>query len=318
MTRALLAQKHTELQIEQAQQLPPDALFPPAPPPLVEKAYNLGDEIGDNSTLALSIGREATLFASADLAKSHAGISTGVSIFGLKGDIFRMRLDATAPLTGSLTRDFRVDVLGTTVVSNNKNDTAAWNDNQAPFGQTWELETEFPFSLGPIPMSVAMGARGAVGVEWSTSVGPTRAIGLLVPYVTGTTYGEVAIDISIAEGGVYGNVTIVDGRQSVYAASSVSKFPVAAPRGHNTRVPTLRPVAFLSSYANWELKALAGELGVYAETYYPCDVEWKFGFIPWVVWCAARTEAELYSWPGYAWDGYFWNEHSSTVLASAS
>lgn len=91
---------------------------------------------------------------------------------------------------------------------------------------------ETNFTLGPVPMTARFGFRGEAGADMQAVVSPLQVIGKVTPYINTSIYGECAVDLWFAEGGVGANMTMLnmqlDAAGQAYINFGTLKFDVDA------------------------------------------------------------------------------------------
>ncbi|MDQ3230604.1 MAG: hypothetical protein M3Q07_02200, partial [Pseudobdellovibrionaceae bacterium] len=73
-----------------------------------------------------------------------------------------------------------------------------------------DVYTEFWFSIGPIPMSVKLGANGDMGLKWRLWSSALTVNGSISPKIGASAYAECAVDIVIAAVGAGGRLTLIE------------------------------------------------------------------------------------------------------------
>ena len=139
----------------------------------------------------------------------------------------------------------------------------------------------FTFMAGPIPLSVRIGTRAAVGVEYALLASPVRVDNEVVPHAVADVYAQAGINIAIAGAGVECRLRLLDGRLMVHGMLM---------RGAEDGREFLE-----TEYAiNRWYRALDGSLSLYAWIYVP-----RWGVPPWK---KKTYRTELAGWSGFSGD----------------
>jgi hypothetical protein len=134
----------------------------------------------------------------------------------------------------------------------------------------FEGQVTFVIYLGPIPVKVTVGARGAVGLACSLEIGLAYLSGMVTPQAKVTVFADVNVDLWLAGAGVRGTVNLIDWSMPIGATAYLS-IPELAIR--------------YSATINNRFKALAGKIELYAW------INYIFGKKEWT--------HTLFSWGGY-------------------
>lgn len=85
-----------------------------------------------------------------------------------------------------------------------------------------DVYNKFWFAVGPIPVSVTLGASGSAGISWGLYANGVSASAKVAPFVKGDAYMTAGADIIIAEIGVGGRLTIIDATADLKAMANLA------------------------------------------------------------------------------------------------
>jgi hypothetical protein len=182
--------------------------------------------------------------------------------------------------------------MGQSVYNLNQSATTSWSKSDQ-LSKTFDYSTKFRFMLGPIPISVQLGAQGSVGVRYFVGLSPIKASAQVIPTVNARVYAQAGIDIVVASAGVGGQLRLIDLSIRIGADLTLRQ------NGSGLAIDE-------HFYAQNELTMLSGSLYVYAEVYVP-----RFGIPPWT---KKHYEWDLWKWKGLQVKGYLFNVHRTTAL----
>lgn len=158
--------------------------------------------------------------------------------------------------------------------------------NAADWAKSIDVGYGFTFMAGPIPLSVRIGTRAAVGVEYALLASPVRVDNEVVPHAAADVYAQAGVNIAIAGAGVECRLRLLDGRLTVHGMLM---------RGAEDGREFLE-----TEYAiNRWYRALDGSLSLYAWIYVP-----RWGIPPWK---KKTFRTELAGWSGFSGD--VWEPH---------
>jgi len=137
------------------------------------------------------------------------------------------------------------------------------------------------FMVGPIPLSVRVGTRAALGVESALLASPVEISNNMTPKAFADVYAQAGINIIIAEAGVECRMRLVDGELTVYGLLR---------RGAVDGREFLDTEYSLHRF----YRALDGALSLYAKIYVP-----RLGLPPWK---RKTFRTKLAGWDGFSGD----------------
>ncbi|MBI3776892.1 MAG: hypothetical protein HY273_15345 [Gammaproteobacteria bacterium] len=136
------------------------------------------------------------------------------------------------------------------------------------------------FMIGPVPVSVTLGAQFSTGIKMEAGVGPMRLYGQAEPFAQGDGYAEGAV-------GIKGVVSAGAGAKLLLLSASVplrgSAELLFSGKGE--------PYIALAVTSNATFRTLDGRVYAFAEYYVP-----RFGVPPWKKKSVTKT---LFQWAGY-------------------
>src|SRR5262249_45374273 len=113
-----------------------------------------------------------------------------------------------APAQGKSRANLHVYLLGQHVINMDKSaDTNMKLADSKSHGI--DVHAQCHFSVGPIPMTAKLGARGQAGVRYLLAVRPAHATMQVTPFVDARVYAQVGVDLGIASGGAGGEVVLL-------------------------------------------------------------------------------------------------------------
>ena len=149
----------------------------------------------------------------------HAeGGATGY-LFGRSRDIINIRGYAEARKQ-NMQATFTASVLGDDFINVHKigKDSLIIKDEKIPPENSYSVS--FPFTIGPIPISVTFGLRVNAKASYEASLTPLEATVKVTPEVSAEVYGECAVDLEVASAGIGGSLTLLKDKQELYASLS--------------------------------------------------------------------------------------------------
>jgi hypothetical protein len=218
--------------------------------------------LGDRDSFYVNLNGQLSLWGKPGGTRVKTAAAADSAILGRRLSLLEVEGVADAPTTGEMTVSLQLKVL---------------DNSFSVMDEKWEAYAEFPsgspgikehpveysyktnFSLGPIPMSVEVGARGNAGVKYRGVVSPAGAVMLLTPFVRTSAFVEVgAVDIEVGEVGVGGELVLVNDDLQLKASALL-------------QVDSNERPIFVQDYsAHNRMEMLSGKLYIYAEVY-SCD-----------------------------------------------
>ena len=189
--------------------------------------------------------------------------------------------------TGAGTGSVTVSVAGQTVY--NKNLSVPSGQTKADeLSKTFDQGVSFRFTLGPIPMSVKMGARGSMGLRYFVGVQPLSLQAQFVPFAKVEAYAQVSVDVFIAKVGVRAKLQVIDFEMPI-GGGLVVKFD-----------PSSGPSLEEHAYVQNNLLMLKGEIALFADV-----GVWIF---------KKHIEHDFWKFNGFKTNGYLVNVNRTTKI----
>jgi len=243
-------------------------------------AWGWSDKIGAYVDTSVQVNGTATS------TKANANGEAGGFIFGKRLNIIKGGAAVNTPATGAIQGDTAFYFMGVKIFSKNYNGT-----NPLFFASNWEkgldVGNTIHFSLGPIPMSAKIGARGQAQLSYRMNILPLHANADITPELTSKVYVQVGVDVVVGGAGAGGELILIN-----------NTIPVLA-RMHLLSDST-GPYYYATLNASDDMTALAGKIYAYVFIYVPAwDVPpWKKKQWDWTIFKhnGIRASGSLYSW----------------------
>jgi hypothetical protein len=253
---------------------------------------------GDNKTVSVFLDGQWEMNVSSDAVDLKGEAHAGAYLLNNRIEV----LTATAALhagggaNGSA--KLTVSVLGQVVHNPNLPIKTTWNKRDQ-VSKTVDHSVPFSFTIGPIPLSVKIGARGSVGVNYFFGVSalPLYATAQVVPNASLDAYAQAGLDIKIASAGVVVNLQLLRVKLTLGAEAGLKNDN----QGTNL---------YLFVHGDNELTLLNGSLSFYAEVYVPA-----FKLPPWE---KKHFEHNFFKWTGLKGQGSLFSVERRTPLPGAA
>jgi hypothetical protein len=212
--------------------------------------------LGDNSTASAYLTGQFQAKLSPSDVDLHGEAHAGVYLASHQIDVLSATADAHVGGSKS-NAQLTVSVLGQSVYSLNQPIQTSWSKSDQ-VSKTVDYSVPFSFNLGPIPISAKVGARGSAGVSYifTASTVPPFASAQFIPNVGIDAYGQIGVDIKIADAGVSATLQLVHFTLTLGGQVGL----LSDPRGQNL---------FLFVHGDDDLTLLNGSLSFYADVYVP-------------------------------------------------
>lgn len=264
----------------------------PAPNPYKKEINPTVVEKGDRDTFAIVLDATSRQEGSAEAMRIFNHIGVRAYIFGSSLSLVDLMGTTYAPAaSGEMFADLNLMILGNSISGASMRETGAVPAGQlsetaglAPVGGEADWSTSLDvgygmtFMAGPIPLSVRVGARATLGLEYTLLANPVRVENEIGPYASASIYAQGGVNLLIVEAGVECELTLLDTRLTVHAMLQ---------RGASDGREYLDTEYFVHRWYS----ALSGDLSVYAYVYVP-----RWGLPPW--------KRKKYSSLIAGWDGY--------------
>jgi hypothetical protein len=261
------------------------------------KEWNV-EIIDKNDPFYAELTGRIELQAKLDEMRLLADGKANAALFGEEFNLLHLTGDLGASLKtgkGNITVKL-VDFLGNTLINIDESEDASFTKSGNLPLKPLDVHTTARFMIGPVPVSVTVGARGEIGLNYNLGVAPLSAQANLIPYVNSSIYAQAAVDIGLVKAGVEGELVLLKDEFTLSGAVSLEHKPVVS-KGEPVKL------FFRQAYsAHNKMTALSGSLSVFADILCPlfCDgVEFTY---------------EIFSWPGLTKEGYLFNETIDTPI----
>src|SRR5262249_18337225 len=109
---------------------------------------------------------------------------------------------------GASRANLHVYLLGQHVVNLDKSGNASWKLSDVK-SHGIDVHADFHFSIGPVPMTAKLGARGNAGVRYLVAARPGHATLQVIPFVDAKVYVQAGVDAFLVSGGGGGEITLI-------------------------------------------------------------------------------------------------------------
>jgi hypothetical protein len=300
--RTALATRHTAALAKEPQRLAAVRKGLAAGPKVAAVAGGPGKTVQLVKTWNFNPGNNRTVSAFLEGKLEVKGSTQGVDVLGeaaAGGYLVNHRIEllkATgtihAPEKGTGNARLSVAVVGRTVVNLNQNVTTSWSKSDQ-FSTGTKQGVSFTFPVGPIPLSVEVGAQGNVGVRYFLGLRPLHATAQIIPNASVKVYATAAVNLVVAKGGAGAELTLLALTLTLGAELGVD----SDSRG-----------LFISEhiYAQNELEMLSGKIFLWAEVTVP-----RLGIPPWT---KKHYQWDWFNFTGFKTKGYLFNINNRTPL----
>lgn len=270
-----------------AMRLPPNPYKKEINPTVIEK--------GDRDIFAIALDATSRQEGSLEAMRIVNGIGVRAYLFGNSLSLVSLMGTTYAPAAnGEMVAELALMILGNNISWAGLRETAAVP--AAPLSETaglppvggeadWSTSLDvgygMTFMAGPIPVSVRIGARATLGLEYTLLANPVRVENEIAPYAYADIYAQGGINLLIVEAGVECELTLLDTRLTVHAMLQ---------RGASDGREYLDTEYFVHRWYS----ALSGDLNVYAYVYVP-----RWGLPPWT---RKKYSSRFGGWNGYSDD----------------
>jgi len=259
-----------------------------------DKSYNF--EYGDNSLASAYLDAGLHSWATGQDFDFDAHANAGIY---LVGQDFRL-LDANAHLSStpnSNNVDVTLNLAGDSLINFHKSDASSvpLDDHKE---KSIDESVGFYVAIGPIPVSVKVGAKGTIGYEPHAHVANRIVHAEFDPFVSVAAYAQAGVDIVIAGAGANASLTLLQDTLTIAGEVGMrGKFydPITVPgfetyQGQTVRYfnEATRPYVYYWVDITNDITAMSGDISIYAYIYVPCicfDVfekkEFNYSLVHW-------------------------------------
>jgi len=248
---------------------------------------NWNHTVGKQSLIAAFLSGKLETTGTKDGVKLYGEVSGGGYLMNHRMALLEAKSSVEGPHTGAGRATLSVRVMGQSVYNVDKSSATAWNLSKT-LSKTFDYGTKIHFSIGPIPVSGRLGARGSAGVRFALGLRPAHATAQIVAKVAAKVYAQVGVDVSIASAGVGGEVTLIQDELTFGGEVGVDVDPARGP--------------YISEhfYALNYLRMLAGRFYLYARVNYLVGHK--------------QYDFNLWNSTGIKVNGYLFNVNNRTYL----
>jgi hypothetical protein len=249
-------------------------------PRKAEKSYEttLGEGGKFKATLKAKMSADGTKEGTTLLANAEA---IGV-VYDHPITLIKAQAEVKSLITGENSVDMTVDVKGLDSWNYYRKEWVGWNVSDG-MSKSFDWPVTFNFTIGPVPCTVTLGARGSAGFNYYVAVSPAAATASLTPYVSAEAYIEGGVNLWAAAAGVGGSMTLLNDTMYLNGNAYIAY--------KENFTPYLR--FELNGYN--EVNALSGNIYIWAKTWAP----WPFK--------GKRWEWNLWKFNGFSASGELFN-----------
>lgn len=270
------------------------ALKPP-PNPYKKELNPSVVEMGDRDTFGIVLDASSRQEGSLEALRIVNGISVRAYIFDNGLNLLSVTGTTYAPTAGGeMAAELAFMVLGNAIPGAGLSDTRAVPaaglsesaalppvGREADWSTTLDVSYGMSFMAGPIPLSVRIGARATLGLEYTLLASPLRVENEIMPYANADVYAQAGVNLLIVEAGVECELNLMNASLTVHGMLQ---------RGAEDG----REFLDLEYFINRHYEALSGDLNLYAYVYVPA---WD---LP--PWKRKKYTSRICGWPGYSGD----------------
>ena len=248
-------------------------------------------ELGNRKIVGASMTARLVTKGGQDNVSVLGSVEADAYLANKQLELLRATASANVGKTGPGKASVTVSIAGRTVYNKalSVNSDAHKADQ---LSKTFDQGVSFRFSLGPIPMSVKMGASGSMGIRYFVGVRPLSLQAQFVPFAHVKAYAQCGIDAVVASVGVRANLQVIDFEMTI-GGSLVVKFD-------SSSGASLQEHAYVLN----NLEMLKGELAIYAEI-----GVWIF---------KKHYEHDFFKFKGFKTSGYLVNVNRTTRITGGA
>jgi hypothetical protein len=250
-------------------------------------------EKGDRDTFAIALTAGSRMDGNVQTINVVNSVGVIAYLFGHGLNLLTLQGTTFAPAGGGqMLAEMAVMVLGDNVVGAALRETGAVPAGslaeaaQAPsvggasnWSATLDESYGMSFMAGPVPLSVRVGARATVGLDYTLWANPVKVENEITPYANADVYAQGGVTLLIVEAGVECKLNLLDTRLTVHGVLD---------RGAENGKEFLDTDYFIYEYYS----ALSGAFSLYARVCVP-----RWGLPPWE-W--KEYESKIAGWDGYS------------------
>ena len=249
---------------------------------------------GDRSRFYAALKGRIDINGSGHTIQSNAEASTEAYLFNARADLLRATANVQSPDNGDLSARINVSAFGGSVYDRQFKGANLQKSDSFSYSIGRDIVSQ-RFMVGPIPMNVTFGVRGAAGVRYDLYASPRYAHASVVPFLNAQVYGQGGADIVVGGAGVGVNLTLLNDELELTAKAKI-----------RTDLQNQKIFLDTSFYGYNKLDALGGNVYAYAYTYVPA-----FSVPPWE---KKQWNWNIWDWKGFHHEGYLFNVNESVAL----
>jgi hypothetical protein len=260
-------------------------------PKEVHRAEDWYKDLGNSKYFSAYLKSHVELHGTIEYVRAGASGQAGARIFGNNLTLLSASAGAFGPKEGSVEAAASLSVLGVSYLDFHDSGAEVWLFDKA--SHSIDVSYKVHFMVGPIPVSVKLGARGEAGIAYGLMAGPLQTAVRLQPFVHTSGYAQGGIDAIVAGGGVEASLTLLD-----YDGEAKAELGLLLDSGSP---------AYTERYSYCHgIHSLDGRVSAYAFIHVP-----RFGIPPWK---KKTYRTTLFDWEGFETHGCPFEAERTTPL----
>jgi hypothetical protein len=166
-------------------------------------------ELGNRKIAAIVLDAKLETKGSKQGVSVQGDASADAFLIGRQISLLRASSSVNMPEKGDGRARVTISIGGRTVF----NKEVALKENftkKDELSKSFDQGVSFRFALGPIPMSVKLGARGSAGIRYFIGTHHLAAEAQFVPFARVVAYAECTVDLVVAKGGARADLKLLD------------------------------------------------------------------------------------------------------------
>jgi hypothetical protein len=253
--------------------------------------------VGDKKTASVFLDGRWDVNVSPAVLDLSSEAHAGAYLVNQRVELFTATVAVHAEAGANGSAKVTVSALGQVIHNLNEPFQTTWQKGDQ-VSHTVDFHVPFSFFLGPIRISVEVGARGGVGLNYflGVSTQPLHATAQVVPNASVDAYAQAGIDIKIVSAGVKADLQLLHFALTLGAEAGVKS-------------EAQGPTVHLFVHGDNELTLLSGSLSFFAEVFVPA-----FKLPPFE---KKRFDHNFFSWTGFKKQGSLFNVQRDTPAGKA-
>jgi hypothetical protein len=178
--------------------------------------------LGKKELFGVNLTADAKLEGRSD--KYYASIAGAAKLYVLSNsfDAISASASATSPLKDGVDAEIKlnINVLGANVYNYSQSKDVTWSISDSK-GKSFDKGYSFDCTIGPIPVSVTLGAEGSAYYNYELGIMPTKAYGEAGMTVEAKAYGQAGVGVKYINAGVGTEFVIISYNNTVNGAIEV-------------------------------------------------------------------------------------------------